>query len=142
MSCDSCPRVVNGWFRGCLTAATTLAALPVIAMILSLPYRGLEENLGGIITLVLFVLPLILILVCLLSGMPAALVILFGEALRIRSVLFYVPAGAAIGAFIWRITVGANHPLGLLFVLAGALAGIAYWFAAGKYAGEEGQPER
>ncbi|MBR0747978.1 hypothetical protein JQ582_28975 [Bradyrhizobium japonicum] len=125
-----------------MTAATTLAAMPVIAMILSLSYRGLEENLGGIITLVLFVLPLILILVCLLSGMPAALVILFGEALRIRSVLFYVPAGAAIGAFIWRITVGANHPLGLLFGLAGALAGIAYWFAAGKYAGEEGQPER
>jgi hypothetical protein len=53
-------------------------------------------------------------------------------------VLFYVLAGTAIGGFIWRITVGGSHPLGLLFLLAGALAGFAYWSVAGRYAGDDG----
>ena len=143
MSCDSCPRLVNGWFRGCVAATTTFAALPIVAMILSLPQRGLEESLGVIFAYVLFALPLTLILTCLLSGIPAALVIMFGEALHIRAVLFYLAAGAAIGTFSWAITIGAYHPLGLLFALAGALAGIAYWSVAGRYAGKEGgRPER
>lgn len=115
----------------------TLAALPVIGMVLSLPHRGFE-SLSVLVPFVLFFLPVTLIMVCLLSAIPAALVIMFGEAFRIHSVLFYVPAGTAIGAFIWRITVGTSHPLGLLFVLAGALAGFAYWSIAGRYAGDDG----
>jgi hypothetical protein len=136
MSCDSCPRLVNGWFRGCLAATTILGALPVIAVILSLPYRGFQENLGVIAAL--FVLPLTLILICLPSGMPAALVILLGESLRIRSVLFYAAVGAAIGALISEFIVGAIHPLSLLFGLAGCLAGVAYWSVAGRHAGDGG----
>ena len=137
MACDSCPRVVNGWFRGCLTATATLGALPLFARIVSLPYRDFQEGLGPIVALFLFFLPLTLIVTCLLSGIPAALVILFSESLRIRSVLFYAPVGAAIGALIVRPIFGTNLPLNALFVLAGCLAGIAYWFAAGKYAGDE-----
>ena len=138
MSCAACPRALNGWFRGCVTAAVTLAALPVFGMVLSLPYRGFE-SLSILIPFVLFFLPVTLIMVCLLSAIPAALVIMFGEAFRIRSVLFYVPAGTAIGGFIWRITVGGSHPLGLLFLLASALAGFAYWSVAGRYAGDDGR---
>jgi hypothetical protein len=138
MSCPACPRALNGWFRGCVTAAVTLAALPVVGAILSLPYRGFE-SLSVLVPFLLFFLPVTLILVCLLSAIPAALVIMFAEAFRIRSVLFYVPAGTAIGAFNWRITVGAIHPLGLLFALAGTLAGFAYWFVAGRYAGDDGR---
>ncbi len=139
MSCETCPRVVNGWFRGCLTAATTLAALPVIAMILSLPYRGLEENLGGIITLVLFVLPLILILVCLLSGCRPHVVILFGEALRIRSVLFCCSCRCGDRCIQFGGSpLGPTIRWGCSLYWPAALAGIACWFAAGKYAGEEG----
>ena len=137
MSCDACPRVVNGWFRGCLTATATLSALPITGVILSLPYRGFQENFGVLILFVLCLLPLTLILTCLLSGMPAALVILLGEALRIRSVLFYAPTGATIGALIARSIFGTNLPWNALLVVAGCLAGIAYWFAAGQYAGDD-----
>jgi hypothetical protein len=99
---------MDGRFRGCSTATATLGALPVIAAVLSLPYRGFE-GLGVLVPLILFVLPLTLILVCLLSGMPSALVIWLGESFGIRSVLFYAPAGAAIGALI------ANGIFGTLF---------------------------
>ena len=135
MSCAACPRALNGWFRGCLAATATLGALPVLASILSLPDRGIPEALGPIIPLVLFVLPITLILTCLLSGMPSALVIWLGESLRIRSVLFYATAGAAIGALIASSIFGTLFEMDALFALAGCLAGAAYWSAAGKSAG-------
>ena len=136
MSCDACPRALNGWFRACLTAAATLGALPVIGTILMLPYRGLQESLGASAAVVIFVL-LMLVLTCLLSMMPAALVILFSESFRIRSILFYAPSGAAIGALIAGLIFGTSLPFSALFGLAGCVAGITYWFVAGRYAGEE-----
>ena len=135
MSCDACPRAMNGWFRGCLAATATLGALPVFTAILSLPYRGFPEGLGPIVALILFFLPITLIFTCLLSGMPSALVIWLGESFGIRSVLFYAPAGAAIGALIAGGIFGTLVEMDVLFALAGCLAGVAYWFAAGKNAG-------
>jgi hypothetical protein len=128
MACTACPRALDGWFRGCLAATATLGALPVLAAILSLPDRGFPEGLAPIV-------PLVLILTCLLSGMPSALVIWLGESLRIRSVLFYAAAGAAIGALIANGIFGTLFEMDGLFALAGCLAGVAYWSAAGKDAG-------
>jgi hypothetical protein len=121
-----------------MAATATLGALPTIGFIVSLPLRNFRESLGVLTGMVAFVL-VIFFFICLLSGIPAALVIMFGEALRIRSVLFYVLTGVAVGVFIWRITFGVIHPLALLFVLAGALAGFAYWSVAGRYAGDDGR---
>lgn len=101
-----------------------------------LPYRSFQESLGATTATVVFVL-LMLVLTCLLSVMPAALVILFSESFRIRSVLFYAPSGAAIGALIAGLIFGTSLPFSVLFGLAGCLAGIAYWFVAGRYAGQE-----
>lgn len=139
MSCAACSRVVNGWFRGCLTATATLGALPAVGFVVSVPYRNFQESLGVLTGTVAFVFFVIFCLICLLSGIPTALVIMFGEAFRIRSMLFYVLTGAAVGAFIWRITFGIIHPLALLFALAGALAGFVYWSIAGRYAGDDGR---
>jgi hypothetical protein len=91
--------------------------------------------LGPIVALILFFLPITLIFTCLLSGMPSALVIWLGESFGIRSVLFYAPAGAAIGALIAGGIFGTLVEMDVLFALAGCLAGVAYWFAAGKNAG-------
>lgn len=90
---------------------------------------------GPIVALVLLFLPITLIFTCLLSGMPAGLVIWLGEAFRIRSVFFYAPAGAAIGVLIGGGIFGKVLALDALFALAGCLAGVAYWFAAGRDAG-------
>ncbi|QOZ69967.1 hypothetical protein WN72_29370 [Bradyrhizobium arachidis] len=109
--------------------------MPVLAAILSLPDRGFPEGLAPIVPLILIVLPITLILTCLLSGMPSALVIWLGESLRIRSVLFYAAAGAAIGALIANGIFGTLFEMDGLFALAGCLAGVAYWSAAGKDAG-------
>lgn len=136
MSCAACPRVVNGWLRGCLTATVTLGALPAIGFVVSVPYRNSQESLGVLTGAVAFVF-VIFCLICLLSGIPTALVIMFGEVFRIRSILFYVLTGAVVGVFIWRITFGIMHPLALLFALAGALAGFVYWSIAGRYAGND-----
>lgn len=137
MPCQACPRVVTGWFRGCLAATATVGTLPVIGVIVTLPYRGFQENLAVLMLFVLCLLPLTLILTCLLSGVPAALVILFGEALHIRSVIFYALTGAAIGAFLARSIFGTNLPWSALLIVAGCLAGIAYWLAAGRFAGDD-----
>lgn len=138
MSCAACPRVVNGWFRGCLTATATLGALPAIGFVVSVPYRNFQESLGILTGTVAFVF-VIFCLICLLSGIPTALVIMLGEAFRIRWMSFYVLTGAAVGVFIWRMTFGIIHPLALLFVLAGALAGSVCWSIAGRYAGDDGR---
>jgi hypothetical protein len=112
-----------------------LGALPIFAAILSLPHRGFPEGLGPIVVLVLIFLPITLIFTCLLSGIPAALVIWLGESFRIRSVFFYAPAGATIGALIGYGIFGTRPALEALFTFAGCLAGVAYWFAAGRGAG-------
>lgn len=53
--------------------------------------------------------------------------------------LFYVCGGAAIGVLIGALIFRAVPQLGVLFVVAGGLAGIAYWSVAGRYAGDEEQ---
>jgi hypothetical protein len=96
--------------------------------------RFMGTNIFGI----MISLPLVLVLTCLLTGVPAAITIWLGERFQIRSLLFYCWAGAVIGALIQTLLFRSFSPLGWLFVLAGFLAGFDYWFVAGKHAGQEG----
>jgi hypothetical protein len=119
-----------------MAAAVALDGVMLISVALS--GRSLPEFLGIVTALVVLVLPLIMVLTCILSSLPAAFVIWLGEWLRIRSVLFYACAGSAIGTLICALIFRMMFPFSIVFTVAGGMAGIAYWFAAGKYAGEEG----
>src|SRR6266702_353578 len=137
MACSACPRALNGWFRGCLAATLTLDTMLFATIARS--NRSVEEFVSATFFMVLLVMPLTLCLTCMLTGLPAGFVVWLGESLRIRSALFYAAAGAAIGALIWTLIFRLIGPLGFVFAVAGGLAGIVYWFVAGRFAGQEGQ---
>ena len=141
MSCQGCPRALNGWFRGCLTATAALDGVILAGALWS--SLSLTQSLSAIASMVLWGVPITLVLTCLFTGLPAAFLIWFAELLRIRSKLFYVCGGAAIGALSGALIFRAVPQLSVLFVVAGSIAGIAYWSVAGRYAGEQGgRPER
>lgn len=81
-------------------------------------------------------------LLSMLSIVPAVLVVTVGEVARIRSAVYWVPAGgAALAAvpFLMRLSEGAATalpPAALLQVLAtaGFAAGLVYWLLAGRTA--------
>jgi hypothetical protein len=86
----------------------------------------------------LFPALLIFIITCLLTGMPAAVVIWLSEKFRIQSVFFFGCVGAAIGSLSQNLLLRALVPppsVSLLFVVAGLAAGMAYCVVAGKRAG-------
>ncbi|MFQ3456930.1 hypothetical protein PMN64_26965 [Bradyrhizobium sp. UFLA01-814] len=74
----------------------------------------------------------VFIITCLLTAIPTAIVVWFTEEFHIRAVGFFACAGAAIGAL--SITVLLRSPavwtsgLVCLFVVAGFVAGLTYWF--------------
>ncbi|MBR1166803.1 hypothetical protein ACNJYD_16265 [Bradyrhizobium sp. DASA03005] len=136
MSCDECPRAVNGWFRGCVAASAVLHSIILAIFIGAMNSAG---QLVGIALMLIFVLPLTLLVVCTLTGLPAGAVIWLAERLRIRSLLFYAASGAAIGSLFCALLFQVAGSFGAAFVLAGGSAGLVYWFVAGRYAGEEGQ---
>lgn len=136
MSCAECPRALKGWFRSCVTATAVLHAIMLAALIGAMNSAG---QLVGIASMLIFVLPLTLIIVCALTGFPAGAVIWLAERMRIRSLLFYATSGAAIGSLFCSLLFQLVGSFGASFVLAGGAAGLVYWFVAGRYAGDEGQ---
>jgi hypothetical protein len=87
----------------------------------------------SILALVIFVIT------CVLTGIPAALVIWLSEKFRLRSILFFECAGAVTGALGQGVLMGTftRWPSSSvwLFVVAGFVAGMAYWWIAGRHAG-------
>jgi len=82
--------------------------------------------------------PLILILTCLLTAIPAALVIRLSERSRMRSALFFGCAGGAIGALCQTIVFLSFYvPAAVVFVPAGLVAGLTYWHIVARPAGRE-----
>jgi hypothetical protein len=83
-------------------------------------------------------LPAILIFTCLLTAIPAALVVWISEVSRIRSALFFGFAGGAIGALSQAIVFQSFFfPAAGFFASAGFVAGLIYWRIAAKAAGSE-----
>lgn len=95
------------------------------------------EILGFVVIMAVFGLPLTMVLTCLLSGIPSTIVIWLGEWLAIRSVVFYAGAGAGIGVLIGALVFPMLLPPAVIFATAGCLAGIVYWFSAGRSAGNQ-----
>lgn len=126
-------RAIKGWLAACGTAT---AAIYVIVLLLFEPGRikSIEE---GVMSFVFFV-PLILIVTCLLTAIPAALVIWLSERFQIRSVSFFGCAGGVLGALGQTILFQSFYlSFAALFVLAGFLAGLTYWHIAARPAGGE-----
>jgi|SRR4051794_15072092 hypothetical protein len=143
MSSQHCSRAVGGWLAGCGAATAVLGIFTIAAMVAS--SGGDITRLVGPILAAVFPLFLTFLVICVLTGIPAAIVIWVSEKLRISSILFFGCTGGAIGGlsvellwrgFAWRAPpplIGVN----LLFTVAGVAAGVAYWRVAGRYAGRE-----
>ena len=85
------------------------------------------------------------IVVAHLAMLPALAFMVYGEFARVRSVAFYVGAGAlaGLGIFLFLAVIGAMKLLSgsmlvnlvVIFLLPGLSAGLAYWAIAGRTAG-------
>lgn len=75
-----------------------------------------------------------------IAFLPAAAAIVLAEAFGWRSVVFYLLAGGAIGAFAVHVTEQsgalefADRPY-LALLAAGFIGGFVYWLFAGRFAG-------
>jgi hypothetical protein len=100
------------------------------------PNGSLTEFALGVVGLSVFAL-LIFVVTCVLTAIPGVLVVWLSEIFRMRSVLFFSCAGAAIGALSQTLLFRAFTPVSWLFVVAGCVAGLGYWYVAGKHAGRD-----
>ncbi|VIO75990.1 hypothetical protein [Bradyrhizobium ivorense] len=136
---STCSRAFGGWLAGCGAATAAIAAIgQTVLMIAS--HGDLARLAYGIVVLLL-PSAVIFVVTCLLTAIPAAIVIWLSEEFRIRSAGFFAAAGAAIGAL--SITVLLRHPavwtsgLVCLFAAAGSVAGLTYWFVVRELAARE-----
>jgi hypothetical protein len=91
MSSSICFRAIKGWLAGCGAATAVICAF--ILVVLAIASRGdLVRFVGGSLML-LFPAVLIFVVTCVLTGIPAALVIWLSEKFGIRSILFFGCAG-------------------------------------------------
>jgi hypothetical protein len=87
-------RAIKGWLAACGTAT---AAIYVLGLLLFITAAGTRSVTRVDFIASLILLPAILIFTCLLTAIPAALVVWISEVSRIRSALFFGFAGGAIG---------------------------------------------
>ena len=136
-------RGLKGWLAACAAATAALYAivLLVLTVIPSLAIGTSSRPValsgqGVMFSLILF--PLIMIVVCLVSAIPAALVVFVAESFRIRSVLFFGCAGAMTGAVGQIVVFQSLNSSAWVFAAAGFVAGLIYWrIAVRPLAGEE-----
>ena len=132
-------RAIMGWLAGSAAATAVISAF-ILGMLAMAPGGDLTGFVRGSLTLLLPAL-LVFVVTCLLTGIPAALVIWLSEKFRIRSILFFGCAGAVTGALGQGVLVGAfgRWPSRSvwLFVVAGFVAGMVYWRIAGRHAGRD-----
>ena len=90
-------RGLKGWLAACLSATTALYAITLLLFIVA-PSLAMGTNRamavsgqGVMISLMLF--PFILVVVCLVSAIPAAFAVAVAESFRIRAASFFGCAG-------------------------------------------------
>jgi len=129
-------RAVGGWLAGCGAATAVYGGVALVGSAIA---SGADTitMLGAIAVLPLLFLAFLII--CMLTAIPAAVVIWVSEKLGIRSVLFFGGGGAVIGGSLASLLGVSLMDLGAgwLFPVAGFAAGVGYWFVAGKYAGRD-----
>jgi hypothetical protein len=141
MNSANCYRAMQGWFAGCwvTTAVFWSAALVMVA----LTPGGMGPALPLAAMLMLPYVVLTFVITCVLTGIPASVIIWLSESFHVRSILFFGCAGAAIGGVIEAALIRdfrldpASIGLVLFFMFAGLAAGLTYWRVAGQYAGRQ-----
>ncbi|MEH2554853.1 hypothetical protein V1286_002382 [Bradyrhizobium algeriense] len=130
-------RAIKGWLAACGTAAAAIYALALFLFVIAAGARSMTvTTVDFIVSLIL--LPVILVFTCLLTAIPAALVVWISEVSRIRSALFFGFAGGAIGALSQAILFQSFFlPAAGFFALAGFVAGMTYWRIVVNPAGRE-----
>lgn len=146
-------RQLKGWVFGCgaATAVIILAILFVFAAASlsqdSHTTRTVAEGvlvLGGQVYFVLIFSPVIFLVTCLLTGIPAAILVWLSRKFQISEIAYFACAGAALGAASVELLVrslGSPPSSGytvqslydLVFALAGLAAGLVYWFVAVRH---------
>jgi hypothetical protein len=126
----TCSRAFGGWLAGCGAATAVISAIGQTLLMFA-AHGDVARLLYGIVVL-LIPSAVVFVSTCLLTAIPAAIVVWLSEEFRIRSAGFFACAGAAIGAL--SITVLLRSPaiwtsgLVCLFAAAGFVAGLTYWF--------------
>jgi hypothetical protein len=134
-------RPILGWLAGCIAATLVIFVLGIFNLAIA-SSRFLDVFAALLVYGLLLsavIVPTIFILVCALSGIPAVILICLSEMLKIRAMPFFGGGGAVIGGlsqFLLSRAFAQLPPLSLLFLVAGFAAGWAYWFVAGKDAGD------
>jgi len=139
MSSGTCSSAMKGWLAGCAAATAVIAGFVWIVVAVS---SGDLNQLARGTALLLLPGLLIFLVTCLLTGFPAAAVIWLSERFAIRSIWFFGGAGAVMGALGQAVLAGLLSRTGptffpSLFVVAGFIAGMAYWWVAGRHAGRD-----
>ncbi|MES5482852.1 hypothetical protein QMZ05_08845 [Bradyrhizobium sp. INPA03-11B] len=136
---STCSRAFGGWLASCGAATAVLSG--VAQTLLMIASGGdMTRLLGGIVALVLPSF-LVFAVTCLLTAIPAAIVIWLGDRLLIGSAVFFGCAGTVIGAL--SISVLLRSPavwtsgFGCLFAMAGFVAGLTYWFVVRELEADE-----
>jgi hypothetical protein len=129
-------RTIKGWLSGCV-AATIVAEICLVAAALWENYRAhVSVAASDYLVGLGLTAPFILAAIGLLTVIPAVIVIGLTERFRMRSLAFYVCAAGVTGG-LSQILFERSFSRVWLFVLAGAAAGLSYWYVAGRHAGRE-----
>jgi hypothetical protein len=133
MCAADCPRALGGWLAGCGAATAVICSFLVI-LVWFLSSGSATRPMGALAFLL--VVPSVFALTMVLSGIPAALTVWLSRRFQIRSLAFFCCSGALIGAIGQFVLFRSFVEFGLLFVVAGLVAGLTYWLVAGKHGGE------
>ena len=130
-------RAIKGWLAACGTATAAIYVLGLLLFVIGAGRRSMTVTMVDFIASLILV-PVILVFTCLLTAIPAALVVWISEISRIRSALFFGFAGGAIGALSQAILFQSFFfPAAGFFASAGFVAGLTYWRIAANVAGSE-----
>ena len=107
-------RAAGGWLAGCLAATVVISSFAVnVRLSEMLPFSLL-----------------IFAVTCVLTAIPAALIVWLSRRLRTRSAVFFACSGAAIGVLAQGFLFQSISLVSWLFVAAGLAAGLSYWLVA------------
>ena len=131
-------RTFKGWLAGCFVASIVIE--PVILIFTSPSSPQATDRLATALVITVWSLPLVLIITCILTGIPGAITVWLSERHRIRSLPFFACVGGVVGTLSHALLFQGFGWFSGFFVAAGCLAGLVYWSVAGKRAGGEGVP--
>ena len=129
-------RTIEGWLAGCLMATAALDIFILLLVTLAGARRMVVLSLADFILTVLVGVPVILLVVCMFTAIPAFFAIWLSERFHLRSLKLYACGGAAVGALVGLLFKGILVS-SIFFAIAGCPAGMVYWLVAGRHAGDE-----